>query len=612
MPAIFPGKNCMKNESKIAGMLESHKESGLNVNDFCANEGIAGQFAEQGNQSRKLGKDWITDPETSMDYTYSYKGQKPHAVSYIEDADTQTLFTYSYDASGNNLLETNSKASSDREIVWTEDNRMAAIKARGNVSHYIYDANGIRTLKMSSSSFNISVNDVSAGTTGIDGNFTVYANPYTVVRENQCTKHFFLGSQRILTKISSNDVEDTFYEGNAKGTVGGVDYGAKQTSLEENMHLNTQKLNIGWYRNTHGEVPSAYIKHYLRSKEYGGLSGQNPWGDDGSSGGDDSDDNVVSPSFEEKQYYFHPDHLGSSNYLSDVLGEAYQHVEYLPWGETFLEERNTQTDRNTYLYTGKELDIMTGLYYYEQRYYDPNKSTFLGVDPLASLAPGWTSYRYGFNNPLRYIDPDGQREWPVNATFNGHTRRHENNFRDPRVRHNGVDINLGSENNDLGAPVYATHNGTITRIASIADGDTDAGGNRVQITSECGTVSTYYMHLDAISAGMEVGGTVSEGQQIGTLGRSGNGRSDRYNAHLHYEMRLDGEVVNPARSADNLKDPQLIINERNGMSNQTTPSRVSVSSQTDRNGTTTPSYWQQLLNQIREYFSISITINPNN
>lgn len=270
----------------------------------------------QSNKFRKIATDasgtvegdWLVDAETSMDYTYSYKGQKPHAVSYIEDADTETLFTYSYDASGNNLLETNSKASSDREIVWTEDNRMAAIKARGNVSHYIYDANGIRTLKMSSSSFNISVNGVATGTTGIDGNFTVYANPYTVVRENQCTKHFFLGTQRILTKISSNDVEDTFYEGNAKGTVGGVDYGAKQTALESSVDLNTGKLNIGWYRNTHGEVPSAYIKHYLRSKEYGGLSGQNPWGDDSSSGGDDSDDNVVSPSYEEKQYYFHPDH----------------------------------------------------------------------------------------------------------------------------------------------------------------------------------------------------------------------------------------------------------------------------------------------------------------
>ena len=29
------------------------------------------------------------------------------------------------------------------------------------------------------------------------------------------------------------------------------------------------------------------------------------------------------------------------------------------------------------------------------------------VDPLAADAPGWTPYRYGFNNPIRYIDPNG-------------------------------------------------------------------------------------------------------------------------------------------------------------------------------------------------------------
>jgi len=29
------------------------------------------------------------------------------------------------------------------------------------------------------------------------------------------------------------------------------------------------------------------------------------------------------------------------------------------------------------------------------------------VDPLADHAPAWTPYRYGFNNPILYIDPDG-------------------------------------------------------------------------------------------------------------------------------------------------------------------------------------------------------------
>lgn len=82
-------------------------------------------------------------------------------------------------------------------------------------------------------------------------------------------------------------------------------------------------------------------------------------------------------------------------------------MEYLPWGEIFLEERNTQTDRNSYLYTGKEQDVLTGLYYYEQRYYDASKSTFLGVDPLAEKRLWLTPYNYCSNNPITRIDPTG-------------------------------------------------------------------------------------------------------------------------------------------------------------------------------------------------------------
>ncbi len=195
----------------------------------------------------------------------------------------------------------------------------------------------------------------------MDNNFTIYANPYTVVRKNQCTKYFFLGSQRILTKISSSDVPQTFFEGYAENIVPNVDYESKQDDLENNLLLNNKELNIGWYRETRGRIPSQHIKHYLRSKEYGGQSGVNPWGNS------DSDSSVIerSRNTEDKQYYFHPDHLGSINYLTDVTGEAYQHVAYLPWGEVFVEQRNTQSSRNTFLYTGKELDEMTGLYYYE-------------------------------------------------------------------------------------------------------------------------------------------------------------------------------------------------------------------------------------------------------
>ena len=38
-------------------------------------------------------------------------------------------------------------------------------------------------------------------------------------------------------------------------------------------------------------------------------------------------------------------------------------------------------------------------------------SRWLSPDPLAARAPDWTPYRFGFNNPIRFSDPDGRWEW---------------------------------------------------------------------------------------------------------------------------------------------------------------------------------------------------------
>ena len=44
--------------------------------------------------------------------------------------------------------------------------------------------------------------------------------------------------------------------------------------------------------------------------------------------------------YEKMQFYYHPDHLGSSSYITNLDGEVVQHIEYVPFGEVFVEERN--------------------------------------------------------------------------------------------------------------------------------------------------------------------------------------------------------------------------------------------------------------------------------
>ncbi|WP_241574257.1 RHS repeat-associated core domain-containing protein, partial [Rosenbergiella nectarea] len=52
-------------------------------------------------------------------------------------------------------------------------------------------------------------------------------------------------------------------------------------------------------------------------------------------------------------------------------------------------------------------DAETGLYYNGFRYYDPLTGRYLQPDPLG-LSGGLNSYVYALNNPLSYIDPEGQ------------------------------------------------------------------------------------------------------------------------------------------------------------------------------------------------------------
>ena len=116
--------------------------------------------------------------------------------------------------------------------------------------------------------------------------------------------------------------------------------------------------------------------------------------------GKDNDD------YEKMQFYYHPDHLGSSSYITNLNGEVSQHIEYVPFGEVFIEERNN-TWNTPYLFNAKEFDEETGMYYYGARYYEPRLSLWMSVDRFAEKYPATSGYNYAINNPVRYIDING-------------------------------------------------------------------------------------------------------------------------------------------------------------------------------------------------------------
>jgi RHS repeat-associated protein len=85
-----------------------------------------------------------------------------------------------------------------------------------------------------------------------------------------------------------------------------------------------------------------------------------------------------------------------------------------------------------YRFNAKELDEESGLYYYGARYYNPMVSVWLGVDRLSGKYPSLTPYNFTGNNPIFFVDPNGDsldvanniaRDWLLSIVSNENQSR---------------------------------------------------------------------------------------------------------------------------------------------------------------------------------------------
>jgi len=95
--------------------------------------------------------------------------------------------------------------------------------------------------------------------------------------------------------------------------------------------------------------------------------------------------------------------------------QVLQTNDYYPFGLQIAAssyQKQTSLD-NDYLYNGKELQDEHNLGWldYGARMYAPELGRWHVTDPMAGMAMDLTPFRYGFNNPIRVIDPDGRFEY---------------------------------------------------------------------------------------------------------------------------------------------------------------------------------------------------------
>ncbi|PVX43757.1 RHS repeat-associated core domain-containing protein, partial [Hallella colorans] len=356
-----------------------------------------------------------------LTYTYNNDEGKKFQLTSVRDINYRTEETptdstninnghkYTYDANGNLVYINTSRVKHDgkeddrateQKYKWDEENRLLAADENGFVSNYWYDADGERTVKTSGENEAIYVNsEFSGGNTGT-ARFSLYVSPYLVAGQGgKYTKHIYIGSQRIVSKLGDlasygGDPRRIPYAGNEADGVT-VNYRGKYNqqlqSIKENYKTfdlpyngvdNTDYVNGKGFSSDDDTPEAAQARAMVKTRA--GEAGTN----------------------ERMQFYYHPDHLGSSSYITNLDGEVMQHIEYVPFGEVFIEERNN-TWNTPYLFNAKEFDEETGLYYYGARYYEPRLSMWISTDPLQEKYPNVVTYCFVYDNPLMYIDPTG-------------------------------------------------------------------------------------------------------------------------------------------------------------------------------------------------------------
>ena len=309
---------------------------------------------------------FIGDTTNTTSYVRRYRYQGSNKVATIFDEDAGDVIDFRWDNAGNLQSVTNVDNDDYRVHYWTEDNRMLQVQDKDYLSYYQYDAAGERTYKLTAAELQQRIN----GPNRIyytRSSATLYASPYLVITPQGYTKHYYAETERVASQMGRGKFSDV------------------NTSIADSTATAAKKQAVLAPIRNRQQITSSNVQFfaYLSS-----LTNQQ---------------NATST-----LYFYHSDHLGSSSWITTTNGTVKQHLHYLPWGEDFVNQRSSHFDGVRYTFSAKEKDTETGYSYFGARYYSPDLSVWLSVDPMAGKYPSLSPYTYCADNPVKLVDPNGE------------------------------------------------------------------------------------------------------------------------------------------------------------------------------------------------------------
>ncbi len=369
---------------------------------------------------------------------YGYcEDDRPHAPRIIWDAEQENSHDLRWDAAGNLTQRTTYNDPrgdlSARFLFWTIDNRLHTVADENYYSYYVYDHQGNRAIKLTGESNVMDVNAEMMSTASALTSPTLYPSPYLVLTEKGYTKHYYAGTERLAARLGCGGLNHLLEE-TGLNTTADLLFDQCLERASEDMTAPNEMDCINLPEPFEGELKpiepdmiplrlvaevAVELKDFRETMD--NVSAPCLWSQAPAleEGGPTSWEDA------EEVYFYHSDHLGSASWITDHHGDAIQHLQYLPFGAPFVDQRASGYHER-FTFTGKERDEETGYGYFGARYMDHELMTgWLSVDPMADKYPNISPYAYCAWNPVKLVDPDGREISPVFSStgrFRGNTK----------------------------------------------------------------------------------------------------------------------------------------------------------------------------------------------